>query len=57
MADRSSLSERIELVAGRTPAELATQVREQLDLLEASSVAPGLQVVRAVPGPRRDRGE
>lgn len=44
MADRTLLSERIEAVAGRTPAEIANQVLEQLDLLEASSVAPGLQV-------------
>jgi len=49
MADRTPLSERIEQVAGQTPAEIAGQVRDQLDLLEASNVAPGLQVGERAP--------
>ena len=50
MEDRTLLSERIDSVAGRTPAEIAGQVLEQLDLLETSNVAPGLQVGAQAPG-------
>lgn len=49
MAEITPLKERIEFVTSRTPADIAAEVRKQLDLLEASNVAPGLKVGEHAP--------
>ena len=49
MAERTTLQERIDFVTSRTPADVAAEVRQQLDLLEASNVAPGLTVGEHAP--------